>query len=166
MSTKSKDKSKRKKAKAPEHLEKIEARHNFTDEEKLVMLSEMARYNQELESLANEAKASAAGWKTRIKTVELKVKSLTNNASNGYEMRETEARVEFDPKKGIKKYFRKDDGKFIEERTMEPHDYEMSLPLPATTGPEPKKGEGLTKVADAFNDAETSTNPFPDAVDE
>lgn len=161
MNKKTSKPKKTKKSKCLEHTEEIEARHDFTDEEKLVMLTDMARFNQELESLADQAKSSASSWKTKIKTVELKIKGLTNNASNGYEMRPVEANVEFDPKKGKKRYYRKDDGHFIEEREMNPNDYELKLPLPA----EPKKGEGLTNVGDAFNDAETSTAPFPESTE-
>lgn len=148
-----KPKAKKAKDKQPDHFEKIEARHNFSDEEKLVMLSELTRLNQQKESLAEEAKASAKSWKSRIESVALQVKNITNNASNGYEMRPTECRVEFNPKKGIKTYFRKDDGTEVETREMTPADYELPL-FRDDAKLQGKPGENLVPVADAFKQAE------------
>lgn len=136
----------------PTHIEKIEARHNFSDEEKLAMLSELTRLNQDHERLVDEMKASSKGWKSRIESVLLRVKAITDNASNGYEFRLTECKVVFDAKKGKKRYYRKDNEEFVEERDMNPSDYE--LPLFATDVKPAKPGEGLTSVAAAIEKAD------------
>lgn len=142
--------------KHPEIFERIEYQHIITDEERLKLLTELTTLNQAKESLELQRKASAAQWKSQIETVTNKVKSITTNASNGFEMRPIEARVELDRKAGKKTYFFKDTGKVIRTEDMTALDYErLPINVPENKKEEPlKPGQPIVSVSAAINAAE------------
>jgi hypothetical protein len=141
--------------KLPEHIETIEAKHDFSDPEKIGLLEELSRAHHEAGELKEQAKHSATEWKNRIKSIENKISTISNKATSGYEFRPTECRVEFDTKKEKKTYFNKKTGEKVETRDMTPADFE--LPLFKT---EPlKKGENIVSVGAAFDGAQTEPSP-------
>lgn len=141
--------------KLPEHIETIEAKHVFDDQEMLVMLQLLSQAHHQVSELKDQAKHSATEWKNRIKAVENTISSFANKATSGYELQPTECRVEFDTKKEKKTYFNKKTGEKVETRDMTPADFE--LPLFKT---EPlKKGENIVSVGAAFDGAQTEPSP-------
>lgn len=131
-------------------FESIEAKHEFTQDEKIGLLETLAGAHHEVQGLQDQAKTSAQDWKLRIKVVEDRIADISNKATSGYELRKTECSVEYNSKKGKKTYFRVSDNKEIETRDMTPSDFEMLLPLPAETL---KKGEPIVSVGAAIEAA-------------
>lgn len=155
-----KEKTKKTKEKAPDIFESIEAKHEFSDGEKIQMLADMSRLNNEKDALTEQMRASAKSWKGRIEEVQIQINKITNNATSGYEMRPLRAKVVFDRKKGTKTYFHPDTKTKIETRDMTEADYER-LPMDI---PDPKKqppGENIVSVGDAFAKAEEKPEPEP-----
>lgn len=140
-----------KKNKYPEVHETIEAKHEFTSDEKIGLLDSLSHAHQELSGIKDQAKHSAADYKNRAKAVENRISDLSNKATSGYELRPVECRVDFDPKKGVKHYLNRKTKEKIETRDMQPSDYELQLPM---SGEKVKAGEGLTSVAAAFPEAD------------
>lgn len=109
-------------------------RHDFTSEEwreKTTQLTEKMK-NVELEEEA--VKAQAATARAQIKRKKAEVNDLANQLRNGYENREVEAQVEFNVKRGVKKYYHFAPGKphhgdFIREDAMTEQDRQALLPL-------------------------------------
>lgn len=149
-----KEKAKKTKAaKQPDIFENIESKHEFNDQDKIQMLADLARLNNEKDALTEQMKASAKGWKGRIEAVQIEINRITNNATSGYEMRPLRARVEFDRKKGKKTYFHPETKKKIETRDMTEADYER-LPMDIPDKKPPGPGENIVSVGDAFKEAE------------
>lgn len=148
----------------PEMFENIEYQHNLNNDERLRLLTELTQLNQSKENLEAQKKASAAGWKNQIDTVTNKIKSITTTASNGFEMKPINARVEYDRKTGKKVYFFPDTHQIIRTEEMTATDYER-LPMTVPEKKEPlKPGENIVAVKDALREAEnTAPNNEEDA---
>jgi hypothetical protein len=150
------------KPKHPEMFENVEYQHNLSDAESLLLLKELTKLNQSKENLEAQKKASAAGWKNQIDTVTNKIKSITTTASNGFEMKPINARVEYDRKAGKKTYFFPDDGKIIRTEEMTATDYER-LPINVEEKKEPlKPGDNIVNVGDVLRQAEASLTDVND----
>lgn len=150
----SKTKKKKAGAKSEDFIDRVEIKHTFSDAEKAEILTELSQADEQRESLIAQAKSSAKQWKAEIEKADIKRRELTMKGRNGFEMRQTDVTVTFDRKKGKKRLFLRDSGKFIEERDMTESDFQrlpMDIPPPKK---EPKKGEGLTNVGDALDKAE------------
>lgn len=110
------------------HLETISAEYRFTIEEIGELARKSALESQRIEELENRKKEVTSGFKRDIEASQSVVCSLSNKISCGYEMREVEARVEFDPKTAKKSYYHAKTGAFIRTAEMSKHDYQLSLP--------------------------------------
>jgi hypothetical protein len=150
------------KPKHPEMFDKIEYQHNLTNEERLTLLTELTQLNQSKENLEAQKKASAAGWKNQIDTVTNKIKSITTTASNGFEMKPINARVEYDRKAGKKVYFFPDTHQIIRTEEMTATDYER-LPINVEEKKEPlKAGDNIVNVGDVLREVEASVTDVND----
>jgi hypothetical protein len=135
----------------PEFIDRLELKHEFSDPEKVEILTDLSRRHEEKESLTAQKKSSAKQWQGKIDEVQLKINELSMKGRDGFEMRPTDVRVVLDKKRGKKTLFRKDTGELIEDREMTTFDYErLPMELPPETV---KNGEGLAKVADALDKA-------------
>lgn len=131
---------------APEVIETIEARYDYTEKERSEVAQQLVTKMQEKRRIEEEAKASAADWKKRVKQSQIIIEELENRFSSGFEMRQTECTVVFFPKKRRKEYIRTADGQKVAERDMDANDFQLHFP---PTPPEPQ-----TAMADAFKEAE------------
>lgn len=152
-----KEKPKKSKEQKPErYAEKLELRHAFSDAEQNGMSKDISRLLRERDSLAEQAKASAQSWKSKIKNVSVQIEGLADKIGNGFEMRITECLIELDRKSGKKKIFTRDGKTLLEEQDMTEQDYARLPYLENAVKP----GEGLTNVGEAIEAAaEQSESP-------
>lgn len=150
--------SKKKAEKKPEpiKIERIPARHNFSEAEMSKLGSDLAGLAQEKTRVEEEKKVHMAQWTTRIKTIQGSISDVSNKITSGFEMRDTECEVHYDWKKGFKTYVRKEDGKEIETRKIEEPERQQHLfnEEQEKKKSEVKPGEPLVKVEDAIKAAE------------
>lgn len=175
MSTKTSKTAKPQKKNA-KHIgqEKFSLRHAFTDKEYREIGGCLNVALNKLASLEADHAAMSKDYKARIAQQEGIRDELNNKLGNGYEMRDTECQVEYDPKRGVKTLFAMDDKKRktpLREEPMRPSDYQVEHPallpkppetpaatppnvVPMTGTPPVEPGQGLTSVATAVEQAE------------
>ncbi len=123
----------------------VKARHAFSEAEWKVATRELTRAMEQVDEQEAQDKAESASRKAALKELKAKVNELRNKVASGGEERDTEATVEFLPKKTIKifRHHCPGDPKHDTEIRREPMtqlDYEGQLPLEDEKR-EPKKGE-------------------------
>lgn len=121
------------KAKTPEIIiEVIQARHTFSDTEKIELSLELSRTCSQVNSLEQEKSAITKDYAGRIGTAEIKRDSLVEKIISGYEMKPTDCIVTLDPTNRSKDYHRKNPnntkGEFVERREMTQADFQLALP--------------------------------------
>lgn len=96
-------------------------RYLFTDEEKLGLSLELAKVNQEMESIEEEKKEAMADYRNRLLTKQGRCSVLAQKVTTGFEFRNIECEVEYHvPKRNQKTFVRKDTGEmFIDLMTDE-----------------------------------------------
>jgi hypothetical protein len=166
------------KAKHPEVKQHIQAPHKFDDSEIAVMNNELRENLGTIETLTDQKKQSAQDFKLRIDTCANRVKLLRMKLDSGEETRPLEAIVEFDVKRGSKKFLHPVSREFIREEQMQASDYELPLFKKADDGSEkpavevakpakgkktkePKSEPGETNVGDAIGKAAAGTEQKP-----
>lgn len=127
-----------KKPEQPEVIETIDAPHKFTDPERLELANTLAQATQKLTGLEEDKKRITSDFKAQIDGEQARANSVATKLNNGYELRQTECRLLFFPKKGVKQYYRLDNGELVKEATMSSGDFQLSLPVK-----EPKPGEPI-----------------------
>lgn len=133
---------------APSTGGKVQIRFDFNESEWKERANEHIRLLQQIGIAAANRKAAADVAKAAIKDMEAKASDMANQLSNGYEMRDVDAYIEFDRKQGIKHIFIHSPGQarhheFIKTEPMTEDDYTL-LPLPPEEKPkekEPDSGE-------------------------
>lgn len=110
--------------------ESVQAKHTFSNDERLdlnrCMTDEMTRVDE----LQDQLGSIQSDYKSRIKTAEAQVKSFHNKLVSGYEMRQVEAIVRYFPKKREKHMFYADRPKvLIRVEPMSPADFHMEMQL-------------------------------------
>jgi deoxyribodipyrimidine photolyase len=94
-------------------------RYNFTAEEIRHLGESLAREAQNVFTLRQEKKEISQSYASRIEEANGKVAALTDKINQGYEMRDTECRVELDrPRRGAKSIVRVDTGAVVREEAM------------------------------------------------
>ena len=133
------DKKKNKKQQRPALVRtRVRVRHEFTTDEWKEKSSIVARKMQEVELKTEAVKANQASAKAEIKELKSEVAELANELRNGYLMKDIDATVEFNRKKGTKRYYHFAPGQsfnrdFIREEAMSEDDFQ-DLPLPGDDG--------------------------------
>lgn len=79
--------------------------------------------------LTSQMKSITGDFKAKIRMGESRADQLANKITNGYEMRPTEVRVEYDSKAGMKSYYNLETDEFIHKETMDPSDFQIRMPL-------------------------------------
>lgn len=127
-----------KKAKAPKSakkepvkIEKISARHDFTDAEKLELAKHLAGLTEQKTRTEEEKKSVVAEWATKIKSIQTSISGTSAKITSGFEMRDTDCEVHFDWKKSTKTYIRVTDRKEIETRPITDPERQQHLKLEA-----------------------------------
>jgi len=130
------DKDSNFKSKKPEqkiHKETIEAPYRFTDPEKLDLGGQLAAVTTQINELEDRKKSVTSDFKAQIDGATGRANSLSGKLTAGFEMRQTECRVEFDAKQGIKTFFNLKTGEMVKNTEMVSFDYEQSLPMEVAT---------------------------------
>ena len=92
--------------------EKRSLRYDFTASEIHDLSIELAQKNKECVSLENEGKAVQSQYASKIKVVKSEIAKLSNQVSDGWEIRDIECDVVYHkPAKGKKTITRKDTGR-------------------------------------------------------
>ncbi len=126
----------------------IEVKHEFSREEQQEKIQQLTSKMRQVKLKQEAIKAAAATAKAEVKALESDVSELSDVLSNGYEMRAVEAWVEFNRKKGTKRFYwcspgRPENNTFIKEDAMTEDEYQ-NLPLgpkelePTAPEPEPQ----------------------------
>lgn len=105
----------------------ISAIYKFTPEEIKDFGGRLAKKWEEKEQIVEEFKSVKKQWTLRIEGIDNEISSFAHKISSGHEYRQTEVRVEFDPKNGKKTFFRLTDGEKVGEADMLPADYQLTL---------------------------------------
>lgn len=155
-----KAKAKAEEVQIPVEIETIDARYDFTDPEKIGLSQEMSAQFTKVATLEEEAKASAASHKSRIKTEKAKLNEIHGKIANGFEYRQTECEVRYDWKAGRKHYHRTTDGKLVHETAITYDDRQTKLFREEQAKLKP--GENIVPVSKAFDKA---TEENSDAFD-
>lgn len=149
MAKESKDKPrshKRKSKPEPPKFEFIPVKHEFSPEERDALGKSLAQHVEARNRLEEEKKNITADFSNRIKVELANINQLSLKVNAGYEMRDTECRVEFNTPKRKKKYYHRATGKLICEMDMKPSDLVLEFPgMPASK--ETKKAEKEKKKA-------------------
>ena len=115
--------------------EVIELRHEFTQDEKNKMASELAAAYNTQQKINEEKKSSAAQYKERETSLDLIIGSISRNYQNGFETRNVKCRLVWDePNVGEVSYY-DPEGKLVKTRAMNDSERQMDLGL------EPPKDE-------------------------
>ena len=107
--------------------ETINGKYKFTEEEKAKMASSLANKQIDMKILEDEKKSVMSGYKDRIDRFEWEVNRLSRNIVDGFEFRDFECRVEKDYDAHLKRYYCVDSGELIDERPLDPSDYQQEL---------------------------------------
>lgn len=113
-------------------IEKIFARHTFTEPELVQLSRELGRTCTAISKLESEKSAVTKDFASRIETQEIKRDGLVDNVTSGYTMVPTDCIVTLDPKNSSKDYHKQNPdgtrGEFVERREMSQADFQLALP--------------------------------------
>lgn len=110
----------------------IDARHKFTDAERVELSEKMARFTSLKREAEDNKKASAAQYKYEIEQLESQINSICGKINEGYEMRSTKCHVEMDFDMRLKRYYSVQTGDLVDERAMNDNDLQQDLPMEET----------------------------------
>lgn len=145
------------KTKPPEPvIEHIDSRYDFNITEIGELARKMALANQRAIELEEKKKQLSKDYAAQVEAAQAEANVLGQKISNGYEMRETECVVTFDPKSSTKFYHRKRDGEYVRSAEMTRRDFELSLPFEKAKKAE-EKDAGKENVGEALAAAESQT---------
>ncbi|HEX2881221.1 MAG TPA: hypothetical protein VHO25_16950, partial [Polyangiaceae bacterium] len=86
-----------------------------------------AHANHRANELEEKKKQVTADLKAQVEAAQAEVNLLSTKISNGYEMRETECVVTFDPKNSSKDYHVKKTGVFAKRAEMTKQDFQITM---------------------------------------
>jgi len=131
MSEKKTSKSKPQK---PVKVMTIQAKYEFTDPELVILSREQQTAMQEIDALDAKLKSVKSEYKAKTETIQVRVDLLGSKITAGFEMRETDAVVEYGvPEKRRKSFWKHDPsapgekGEFICDEEMMSTDYQIPL---------------------------------------
>jgi hypothetical protein len=128
--------------------EKRSLRYDFTAVETHELSLSLANKTKELCALEEEKSSVVSQYGAKIKECRASCNKISNQVSDGWELREVESEIEYHiPSEGRKTITRKDTGKKFEEK-MESWEWNLfnqpggddDLDLPELENPKPKKG--------------------------
>lgn len=103
-------------------------RYTFTPEEKQVLSDKLALACQEKYTAEEEKKSAMAGFKKRIDEEAANMNHFSRLVNNGWEMRPTECRIDYNtPVHGTKRIIRIDTGELVREIVMTAGEYQDTL---------------------------------------
>lgn len=106
----------------------------FTEQEIHEQGLELARVNQQVETLREEKKAVVSNYKAKIDRAETDMNVLSSNINNGYEYRNIECQVHLNtPNTGLKTVLRTDTGEIVRKEAMTPEELQYELQFESGT---------------------------------
>lgn len=109
-------------------VETIEARYEFSEEEKHSMAMQVTEKELKVLSLEEEKKANADAFKAQIEPLCDQIYYLSRCVQNGYEPRLYKCRVEKDSVRQVRLYRDIESEKIIKEMPFTPEDMQGTLP--------------------------------------
>src|ERR1700743_38581 len=99
--------------------ETLYLRHEFTNEERLTMGSDLGAAYNRMAAIEDEEKVMKSQIKERMSQVEATIGILSRNLTNGFTMENVDCSLEWDtPHVGEVSYKRKDNGQIAKTRAM------------------------------------------------
>jgi len=99
--------------------EKRSLRYDFTAVEIHDLSLQLATKTKELNALTEEKKTVVSQYSARLNEIKATTNKLSNQVSDGYEIREVDCAIEYHkPKQGMKTLTRSDNNKKIEEKML------------------------------------------------
>lgn len=111
----------------PEHREDTQVPYRFTEAEMITMGTALRQKLNEIDALENQKKAAMTDFRLRIQNAGNEAKLLRNKLDSGEETRPMRVAVDFDSKRGIKRYLHPETGEFLSEAPMQPADYQLPM---------------------------------------
>jgi hypothetical protein len=103
-------------------------RYTFSPEEKQILSDKLALACQEKYTAEDEKKSAMAGFKKRIDEEIANMAHYSRLVNNGWEMRATECRIEYNsPVAGTKRIIRSDTGELVREVAMTGPEYQSTI---------------------------------------
>lgn len=133
-------------------IETIPVEYRFSIEEIGELARKSALETQRVNELEDKKKQVTSDLKAQIEAAQATVNVFSAKISNGYEMRETECEVVFNPKTSTKHYYNAKTHAFVRSAEMTRRDFELSLPFEKD---EEKKGLNQDVRANPENLTET-----------
>lgn len=154
----------------PEEREVIQYQYRYAPEETAALNATLRAHLDRIDDLTGQAKAAAQDYKLRIQNEQNDAKRLRTQLNTGEESRSIRAAVEFDAKKGRKRFLHPETGEFIREDVMSDADWQLPMFKPdevenKATGAVPAAPKGKKSKAPATSEpGETSLGAALDAA--
>jgi hypothetical protein len=113
--------------KQPVVKENIFHKFEFTAEELQELGRECAQITQDVNDLKGQAKSVASDYKAKVDQKESARNVVANKINNGFEMREIECVVEFDPEVSRKRYHDANTHELLKTADMTSADFQMRM---------------------------------------
>lgn len=110
-------------------IEDIDARYDFTEEEKNAMARQVTEKEMACLDVENEKKAAVEGYNNKIKAAQEEIIYLSRCVQNGFENRSYRCRVEKDSLRQVRVYRDIKTENVVKEEPFEPDDYQDNLPF-------------------------------------
>lgn len=110
-------------------IETIPVEYRFTIEEIGELARKSALESQRATDLENRKKQTTSDFNAQIQSAQSVVSSYSAKITNGFEMRDTECEVVFNPQARTKHYYNAKTKAFVRSAEMTRADYELSLPF-------------------------------------
>jgi len=107
----------------------IQGKYRFDDEEKKVISKELATRHVDMSIVEDEKKSIMSKYKDRLDRFKLDINVLSRCIIDGYEYRDFECYIEKDYDADIKRYMDVRTNEIIDERAMDPSDYQQEMDL-------------------------------------
>jgi hypothetical protein len=110
-------------------IETIPVEHRFNIEEIGELARRSALETQRANELEERKKQVASDLKAQIEACQAQINSFSAKISNGFEMRDTECEIIYDPPNSTKHYYNAKTMSFVRSAEMTRRDFELSLPF-------------------------------------
>lgn len=123
------EKPKKEKKKPVVKTKMITGKYFFKKVEKEEMAGDLARTQMDKREVEDEKKSVMAGYKDRLDRFDFDINRLSRNVVNGYEMREFECKIVKNFTTHKKRFIDIRTKKLIDERPLDPSDYQKELDI-------------------------------------
>ena len=126
---KNSEKPKKEKKKAPIQTVIEKGNYHFNEKEKNMMSRELAQKQIDKRIVEDEKKSMMSDYKDRLDRFVWEINRLSRCVIDGYEIRDFECYIEMDYKAHLKKYVDIHTKRVINERPLDPSDYQTEMKI-------------------------------------